>query len=103
MAGAGGFLYCVSITGVTGTAKPDSKTIAGQLNKLREQTDLPLAVGFGIKTPEDARRMGEHADAVVVGSEIVRQIQDAANDTEAHQRVMSTVRALSDSLKAARS
>ena len=72
--GASGFLYYVSITGVTGTASADADAVGRHLEKIRTQTDLPLAVGFGVNTADDAARLGKYADAVVVGSALVRTI-----------------------------
>lgn len=66
-----GFLYYVSITGITGAAKADPTHIRDAVARLRRQTDLPVAVGFGVKTAEDAGAIAAHADAVVVGSAIV--------------------------------
>ena len=72
--GAGGFLYYVSITGVTGTAKPDIGTVANAVREIKKTTDLPVCVGFGITNGASARDMAQVADGVVVGSAIVRQI-----------------------------
>lgn len=69
--GASGFLYYVSITGVTGTKSADTAAVGAHIEAIKAKTDLPVAVGFGIKTPEDAKSMAEIADAVVVGSAIV--------------------------------
>lgn len=72
--GASGFLYYVSVTGVTGTAKPDPAQIAPHLKRIRRKTNLPIAAGFGISTPADAAAMAKHTDAVVVGSALVNAI-----------------------------
>ena len=74
--GASGFLYYVSITGVTGTAKADLSAIKPHIDHIKMQTDLPVAIGFGIKTPEDAKAMAALSDAVVVGSAIVEKVQN---------------------------
>ena len=66
-----GFLYYVSITGITGAAKIDPHHIKDAVARLRRQTSLPIAVGFGVKTAEDAQAVAAYADAVVVGSAIV--------------------------------
>jgi tryptophan synthase alpha chain len=68
---ASGFLYYVTIAGITGTAKPDLSLVKAALDKFRDQTNIPMAVGFGIKTPQDAARFAKFSDAVVVGSAIV--------------------------------
>lgn len=85
--GASGFLYYVSITGVTGAKKASPQDLVPHLGEIRKYTNLPIAIGFGIKTPEDAAQMGEIANAVVVGSAIIKTLQDnpdnainAAND-----------------------
>lgn len=72
--GAGGFLYYVSITGVTGTKNFDSTEVAASVARIRKATSLPIAVGFGVKTPEHAAEIARIADAVVVGSAIVSHI-----------------------------
>lgn len=71
---ASGFLYYVSITGVTGTKSADIDAVNAHIQTIRGKTDLPIAIGFGIKTPEDAANMAKIADAVVVGSAIVDNI-----------------------------
>ncbi len=71
---AGGFLYYVCVTGVTGARTEVSTTIAGDVKRIKQLSDLPVAVGFGISTPDQAAQVAEHADAVVVGSAIVSLI-----------------------------
>ncbi|VAX08331.1 Tryptophan synthase alpha chain, partial [hydrothermal vent metagenome] len=73
---ASGFLYYVSIAGTTGTQEPDLESVRTAIAMIRGQTDLPVAVGFGIKTPENARAFADFSDAVVVGSAIVNIIAD---------------------------
>ena len=72
---AGGFVYFVSITGVTGAAAPDVKRVAEGVARLKRGTELPVAVGFGVKNAESARSIGETADGVVVGSSVVEAIR----------------------------
>jgi len=74
LAHAGGFLYYVSITGITGTRSADGTQVAEAVARLRGQTDLPIAVGFGIRTPEQAAAIARTADAAVVGSALVERI-----------------------------
>lgn len=69
--GAGGFLYYVSITGVTGTASADPAKVGAHIAEIKKATDLPIVAGFGIKTADDAARMAALADGVVVGSALV--------------------------------
>ncbi|MEM9469924.1 MAG: tryptophan synthase subunit alpha [Pseudomonadota bacterium] len=78
---ASGFLYYVSITGVTGTKSADIGAVGQHIAHIKTQTDLPVAVGFGIKTPEDAAKMSDIADAVVVGSSIVQNIEQNQDDS----------------------
>ncbi len=75
---SGGFLYYISITGVTGTAKPKVSDIQRDVRRIRAITDLPVAVGFGISTPEQARDIAPHADGIVIGSAVVRLIEEDA-------------------------
>lgn len=71
---ASGFLYYVSIAGVTGTKSANIDEVGKHIQTIKSKTDLPVAVGFGIKTPADAAKMAQIADAVVVGSAIVENI-----------------------------
>ena len=70
-----GFLYYVSITGITGAAAPDVNNVHMQVRRIKESTALPVAVGFGVKSPEQAQALGKVADAVVVGSALVGAIE----------------------------
>ena len=73
---ASGFIYYVSVTGITGTKMASSEHVEIALSRIRRYTDLPIAVGFGIKTPEQAAKMAKYADAAVVGSALVSRIED---------------------------
>ena len=73
---ASGFIYYVSVTGITGTKTASSEHVEIALSRIRRYTDLPIAVGFGIKTPEQATKMAKYADAAVVGSALVSRIED---------------------------
>jgi tryptophan synthase alpha chain len=77
LANTSGFLYYVSITGITGTAAPDIVDVKAQLAGLKRATPLPVAVGFGIKTPSQARAIAQAADGVVVGSALVNAVQES--------------------------
>jgi tryptophan synthase alpha chain len=70
-----GFIYYVSITGITGTQVADAGDVGGRVKRLRKRTDLPIAVGFGIKTPEQAAAIARVADAAVVGSALVEKLR----------------------------
>ncbi|MET7247247.1 tryptophan synthase subunit alpha [Methylobacterium sp. EM32] len=71
LANTAGFVYYVSITGITGTATPDFGVVGAAVERIRRHTDLPVVVGFGVKTGEHAAALAGHADGVVVGSSIV--------------------------------
>ena len=73
---ASGFLYYVSVAGITGSKSVNIDPVRTAVAELRCHTELPIAVGFGITTPDQARLMGQTADAVVVGSAIVNRIAD---------------------------
>lgn len=72
--GSGGFVYYVSITGITGAAAPDSDEVARAVARVKASTDLPVCVGFGVRTPEHAAQIARGADGVVVGSAIVERV-----------------------------
>ncbi|MBK1636333.1 tryptophan synthase subunit alpha [Rhodovulum adriaticum] len=71
-----GFVYYVSITGITGAAEAQATDVAPEVARIKGQTDLPVIVGFGIKTPETAQAIASVADGAVVGSAIVKQIEE---------------------------
>jgi tryptophan synthase alpha chain len=100
LAGAGGFLYYVSVAGITGKQQALQANIEDAVARLKAATDLPVAVGFGVRTPDQARAIGRVADGVVVGSAIVEIV--AAHGTAAAQPVRAYVRSLSDALAVAR-
>jgi tryptophan synthase alpha chain len=108
LANTSGFLYYVSITGITGTAEADAAHVSGAVDNLRRSTDLPIAVGFGIKTPEQAAAIARFADAAVVGTTIVNRIQgglkaDGTASAALVDDVLALVRALADGVASARS
>ncbi len=72
---ASGFLYYVSITGITGAASADVGAVKKHVDEIRKHTNLPIAAGFGIRTPEDVKAFANAVDAVVVGSAIVSQVE----------------------------
>jgi tryptophan synthase alpha chain len=102
--GASGFLYYVSVAGVTGAGSAQAGDVAAAVARLKAATSLPIAVGFGVRTPEQAAEVARCADAVVVGSAIVDAIGDAAaaraNDIPA--RVAAQVGALAQAVRNAR-
>ncbi len=107
LANTSGFVYYVSITGITGTAAPDSLRVASAIDRIKKHTDLPVAVGFGVKTPEQAAAIGRNADGVVVGSALVSAIAaslDALNQATPRtvEAVTELVAALAQGVRAAR-
>jgi len=105
---ASGFLYYVSIAGITGTRAPDLAPVEAAIDMIRRQTDLPVAVGFGIKTVENVRAFAAFADAVVVGSAIVNIIaanitQEGLANSALDSRVLDFVKTLSLGVHTARS
>ncbi len=91
---ASGFVYYVSREGVTGMQKKVADTIADMVGKIREHTDLPVAVGFGISNPEQVKLVAAQADAVVVGSAVVNQVAEHGKSAELVSRVEAFVRPL---------
>ena len=75
-----GFIYCVSVTGVTGARATLSDEIAPMITELRKHTDKPVSVGFGVSTPEQATQVAQIADGVVVGSAIIDVIEENMDD-----------------------
>jgi tryptophan synthase alpha chain len=77
-----GFVYYVSRTGVTGERELLTKSLSKEVKKVRRKVDLPVAVGFGISSPEQVAAVGDFADGVVVGSALVRLVEEAAEGEE---------------------
>ncbi len=93
-----GFVYYVSITGITGSAEAAADKVAPEVERIKAKANLPVCVGFGIKTPARAEEIARIADGVVVGSAIVERI--AAGDPPA--KVLAFVKSLADATHAAR-
>src|SRR5438105_8570886 len=89
-----GFVYYVSITGITGAAAPDPSKVKDAVARIKRHTKLPVCVGFGIRTPEAARAIAEHANGAVVGTALVDALRDSL-DT-AGQATTKTVAAVAD-------
>lgn len=102
LANASGFIYYVSVAGVTGGSAPTPERLEGAVAGLREHTELPIAVGFGIRTAEQATAIGRYSDAVVVGSALVDCIENANTPDEAVERVHGLVNELAESVRACR-
>ncbi|WP_319483492.1 tryptophan synthase subunit alpha [uncultured Cohaesibacter sp.] len=97
LANTSGFVYYVSVTGITGTGALDADKVAIAVKRIKEHTELPVAVGFGVKTPEQAEAVGRNADGVVVGSVLVNAIRDSL-DGEG-KATEKTVAAVTDIVK----
>ncbi|MDZ4372644.1 MAG: tryptophan synthase subunit alpha [Phenylobacterium sp.] len=100
---ASGFVYYVSVAGVTGVKEADADAVAPNVARIREASGLPVAVGFGIKTPERAAAIAKVADAVVVGSALVDEVAAAlAANEDVTRRVLTKAQALAKAVRAAR-
>ena len=104
---ASGFIYYVAIAGITGTRSADSASVAAAVTRLRRFTPLPVAVGFGIRTPEQAAAVARAADAAVVGSSLVQRLAlnldpDATAKPGLLDAVLGDVRALAEGVGGAR-
>ena len=102
-----GFVYYVSMNGITGSALPDPSLVSGAVQRIKQHTDLPICVGFGVKTAEHAKVIGGSADGVVVGTAIVNQIatsltKDGKATADTIQAVATLVRGLSTGTRSAR-
>ena len=93
-----GFIYYVSREGVTGMQQTVSDTIAPMVARIRNHTDLPIAVGFGISTPEQARLVAAEADAVVVGSAVVSRIASGGKQLQL-PKLVGFVKSLAHAIK----
>lgn len=102
-----GFVYYVSMTGITGSALPDTTKVGGAVERIKSHTDLPVCVGFGVKTAEQARVIGGPADGVVVGTAIVNAVANVI-DADGHmtadpaEAVATLVRGLAEGVRSAR-
>ena len=101
-----GFLYYVSITGITGTAAPDVNAVHTHVAQIKKATSLPIAVGFGVRSPQQAKALAKVADAVVVGSALVSAIEkslgaNGASTSKTVPSVLDLVQSLAGALRAA--
>ena len=87
-----GFVYYVSMTGITGAAIKSRAAVGEAVERIKSHTDLPVAVGFGIKTPEDASEIGRYADGVVVGTVLVDAVGQSLVDGKASDKTIGAVR-----------
>lgn len=107
LAGTSGFVYHVAIAGITGTASASAEALSAAIPRIRAHTDLPIAIGFGVRTPEQAAEAVRVADAAVVASSLIETLA-ASLDAEGRaapdsaQRVLARVRDLARAVRAAR-
>ncbi|MHB9799537.1 tryptophan synthase subunit alpha [Pseudomonas sp. MT3] len=100
--GSSGFVYYVSVAGVTGAGAATLDHVEEAVARLRRHTDLPVSIGFGIRTPEHAASIARLADGVVVGSALVDKIANAESSAAAVQGVLGLCRELADGVRNAR-
>jgi tryptophan synthase alpha chain len=106
LANTSGFVYYVSITGITGSAAPDAGKVGEAVKRIKRHTDLPVCVGFGVRTAEQARAIAEGADGVVVGSALVDTVRnslgpDGKATAETAASVAGLVRSLANGVRGA--
>lgn len=102
LANTSGFIYYVSVAGVTGAGSATEQQIAEAVKQLKNKTSLPVCVGFGIRSPEQAATVARLTDGVVVGSAFVNQIELASSSEQAIKDVVTLCQELSNSVKKAR-
>ena len=100
--GSSGFVYYVSVAGVTGAGAATLEHVEQAVARLRRHTDLPISIGFGIRTPEHAATIARLADGVVVGSALIDQIANAASPQRAIDGVLGLCRQLAEGVRGAR-
>ena len=88
--GSSGFLYYVSVAGITGKQQAQLGSIEDNVNRIKQATDLPIAVGFGVRTPEQAAAIARVADGVVVGSALVELVGQHGEDAPEHLRQLTS-------------
>ncbi len=106
LANTSGFVYYVSVTGITGSAIPDYGRVASAVQRIKRYTDLPVAVGFGVKNPANAAEVAAHADAVVVGTALIdvlaRSLDEGRATPTTVDAVTSFVSSLADGVRSAK-
>jgi tryptophan synthase alpha chain len=100
--GSSGFVYYVSVAGVTGAGAATLDHVEEAVARLRRHTDLPVSIGFGIRTPEHAANIARLADGVVVGSALIGKIAEATSSADAVQSVLGLCRQLAEGVRSAR-
>jgi tryptophan synthase alpha chain len=94
---ASGFVYCVSSLGVTGVRKEITTDVGHMVRLVKQAKDIPCAIGFGISTPEQAKKMAASADGVIVGSAIMKLIAQYGRDSVPH--VAEYVKSMKDAIR----
>ena len=94
LANTSGFVYYVSITGITGAAAPDAGKVGAAVSRIKRHTELPVAVGFGVRSADQARGIAENADGVVVGSALVDELRKSLDKNG--KATAQTVKAVTD-------
>jgi tryptophan synthase alpha chain len=97
--GASGFIYYISLTGITGSGRPVLEEIRGRVSVIRQMSDLPVVTGFGITNPSQAREIAPAADGIVVGSAIVRLIGEHAGSPDLGRTVETFARSLKEAMR----
>ncbi len=98
LANTSGFVYYVSITGITGAAVPDYAKVGASVVRIKRHTHLPVAVGFGVRNPESAAAIAAHADAVVVGTALIDVLAGTLTDGQATAKSVASVAAFVEHL-----
>ena len=102
LAGSSGFVYYVSVAGVTGAGAATMDHVEEAVARLRRHTDLPLCIGFGIRTPEHAAEVAKRAEGAVVGSALIDRIAEAQSPQQAIDGVLGLCRELAEGVRGAR-
>ena len=102
--GSSGFVYYVSITGITGTRSATTEHLAAEIPRIRKATNLPIAIGFGVRTPAQAAEASRIADAAVVASALIDTLKDSLDENgharpDTVRKVLDQVRALADGVR----
>jgi tryptophan synthase alpha chain len=105
LANTSGFVYYVSIAGITGTAAPDLAEVTAHVGRIKKATELPIAIGFGVKTKEQVHALSRIAEGVVVGSALVKTIAESLDadgnaTAETAPKVLALVKELASALRA---
>lgn len=102
LAGSSGFVYYVSVAGVTGAGAATMDHVEEAVTRLRRHTDLPVCIGFGIRTPEHAAEVAKRAEGAVVGSALIDKIAEAKDPQQAIDGVLGLCRELAEGVRGAR-